>query len=258
MILAQLLYYIGALLSIPLLPILYFQGKRARKTIPRLHEAGHHKSGQTSTGTGHVLRILALGESTIAGVGVEDHTEGFVGSLAKALSAQTGRPVAWEVVARSGYDARSAHLKLVPEVPAIPFDVVVIGLGGNDTFYLNSPLVFRRQMALLIKALREKLPQAPIVIIGLPPVGAFPALPGLVRAGLGALVHLHGLAIRRLPYRFPKVYFYGRPLQLKHGLGKPYTIQQLFSDGIHLSALAYRLWAEETARFMERKQVVGG
>ena len=33
MFLAHLLYSIGALLSVPLLPIFYFQGKKLRKTI---------------------------------------------------------------------------------------------------------------------------------------------------------------------------------------------------------------------------------
>ncbi len=257
MLLAQLLYYIGAVLSVPLLPVLYFQGKRVRKTVPRLPEAEINRSGCTGEGSGPPLRLLALGESTIAGVGVSDHADGFTGQLAMALSAHAGRPVQWQVVARSGYDARAAQRKLAPEVPNEAWDIIVVGLGGNDTFYLNSPLVFRRQMALLVRALREKQPAAPIVVAALPPVGAFPALPGLVRMGLGVLVHLHGLALRRLPHRFPGVYFPGGPIHASEWMeGGRYSAEDLFSDGIHPSSQAYRLWAEETLRFMVRKKVV--
>ncbi len=256
MLLAQLLYYIGAILSIPLLPVFYFQGKKARKNIPRLPEAEKNRNGCTHENAENPLRMLALGESTIAGVGVDDHADGFTGHLAKALSAHTGRPVQWQVVARSGYDARAAQRKLTQEIPAGAYDLIVIGLGGNDTFYLNSPLVFRRQMALLIRSLKEKVPGAPIVIAALPPVGAFPALPGLVRAGLGALVHLHGLALRRLPHRFPGVYFPGRPIHASEWLADGrYSLEDFFSDGIHPSALTYRLWAEETMQFIARKKM---
>jgi lysophospholipase L1-like esterase len=253
MLFAQFLYYLGALLSIPLLPIMYFQGKRVRKNIPRLPEAGLNTTGATAAGTAPPIRLLALGESTIAGVGVQDHAEGFTGRLSELLAGQTGRQVQWQVVAKSGYAAKDVYRKLVPDIPQEPFDCIVIGLGGNDTFYLTSPLGFRRDMGLLVRSLRERFPDTPIVIAALPPVGAFPGLPGLVRGGLGILVHLHSLAIRPMPLRFPGVYFPGRPLRVSDLLQSGYTQSDLFSDGIHPSALTYRLWAEETLRFMTAK-----
>jgi lysophospholipase L1-like esterase len=256
MVLAQLLYYIGAILSIPLLPFFILQGRKARKNIPRLPEALLNKTGIAGNGQGNPFRLLTIGESTIAGVGVTDHKDGFSGQLAVCMAAHLANPVAWTVVARSGYDARAAQRNLVQEVPEAQFDLIVIGLGGNDTFYLNSPLVFRRQMVLLIRSLRVKLPNVPIVIASLPPVGAFPALPGLVRRGLGILVNLHGIALRRLPFRFSKVFFPGGPLKASTWLNTSQDIKAFFSDGIHPSALTYRLWAEDTLRFMVRKGVV--
>lgn len=256
MVLAQLLYYIGAILSIPLLPFFILQGRKARRNIPRLPEAALNKTGVAGEGSDTPLRLLTIGESAIAGVGVADHKDGFSGQLANALSTHISRPVEWTVVARSGYDARAAQRNLVQLVPNDPFDLIIIGLGGNDTFYLNSPLVFRRQMVLLIRGLRAKLPNVPIVIASLPPVGAFPALPGLVRRGLGVLVNLHGIALRRLPYRFSKVFFPGGPLKASAWIQKGQDPADFFSDGIHPSALTYRLWAEDTLRFMVRKGVV--
>jgi hypothetical protein len=111
-------------------------------------------------------------------------------------------------------------------------------------------------MVLLIRSLRAKLPNVPIVIAALPPVGHFPALPGLVRRGLGVLVNLHGIALRRLPFRFSKVFFPGGPLRASTWINNSTDLKDFFSDGIHPSALAYRLWAEDTLRFMVRKGVV--
>lgn len=255
MLLAQLLYYIGAILSVPLLPVFYFQGKKARKNIPRLPEASLNTEGRAGEGDGVPLRVLLLGESTVAGVGVNDHADGFAGHFAGALSAHTGRPVQWQVVARSGYDAKAAHRKLTPLIPAEDFDLVIVGMGGNDTFYLNSPLVFRRNMAFLMRGIKEKLPGTPIVIMALPPVGAFPALPGLVRAGLGVLVHLHGLALRPIPKRIEGVFFPGKPIHASEWMGAQYTGADFFSDGIHPSSIAYRMWAGETLRFVIKKKL---
>ena len=255
MLLAQLLYYIGAILSVPLLPVLFFQGKKARKNIPRLPEAALNAEGANGKGEGAPIRVLLVGESTMAGVGVDDHADGFAGHFASALSKHTGRPVQWQVTARSGYDAKAAHRKLVSLIPETEFDLVVVGMGGNDTFYLNSPLVFRRNMAFLVRGIKEKLPAAPIVIMALPPVGAFPALPGLVRAGLGVLVRLHALALRPIPKRIKGVYFPGRAIRASEWINEQHPPVDFFSDGIHPSALAYRMWAEETLRFVIKKKV---
>jgi len=82
----QVKYIIGNILSIPLFPILYFQGKHIRKSIPQLPEA---KVPQGVCDKGNQpFRLLGLGESTIAGVGVVKHEQGFTGHLAKLLAAQ--------------------------------------------------------------------------------------------------------------------------------------------------------------------------
>lgn len=61
-----------------LFPVLLYQGKRARKNTPRLPEAqgspsGHYGEGQPD------LRLLVIGESTAAKVGVITHEQGLVG-----------------------------------------------------------------------------------------------------------------------------------------------------------------------------------
>ncbi|MDX1553739.1 MAG: hypothetical protein R3198_14020 [Marinobacter sp.] len=68
-----------------LFPVLLYQGKRARKTTPRLPEAhgsscGHYGDGQPD------LRLLVIGESTAASVGVTTHDQGLASQLARQLN----------------------------------------------------------------------------------------------------------------------------------------------------------------------------
>ena len=85
-----------------------------------------------------------------------DHRVGFTGRIARHLAARAGRSVAWKVVARSGYSARDVRKRLVPLIPTEPVDLIVIGLGGNDTFQLNSPRRWRRDMIDLVRTIRER------------------------------------------------------------------------------------------------------
>ena len=255
----QLLYYLGGLLALPFSPLLFLQGKQVRANIPELPEAGGSKRGTTGQGT-RPIRLLTLGESTIAGVGVKSHEEGFTGHLSKCLHQAIGRPVEWQVLAKSGYTARAATLHLAPLLPSAPLNLIVIGLGGNDTFELSSPLKWRSDMIHLIKAIRERQPDAPILIINLPPVGQFPAFPASLQFALGGLVRLQGMAIRDIPNLFKNTYYMSRPISLKEWEEKAPPgagVVAFFSDGVHPSKLTYKLWAEEAGAFITRVDALG-
>ena len=248
----QFLYYLGGLLALPFSPLLIFQGKRVRARIPKLPEAAGPNQGVVGN-TGRPIHLLTLGESTIAGVGVKSHEEGFSGHLAKCLNKAIGRPVEWQVIAKSGYTARAATVHLAPLLPSAPLNLIIIGLGGNDTFQLNSPLRWRSDMIHLIDAIRQRQPDAPILIINLPPVGQFPAFPASLQFMLGSLARLHGKVIRDIPTLFKKVYYMSRPISLKDWEEKAppgADMNAFFSDGLHPSELTYKLWAEEAGAFI--------
>ncbi|PTL98093.1 MAG: GDSL family lipase, partial [Candidatus Arcticimaribacter sp.] len=63
-------YILGTIIAIPLLPLLYFQGRRIKKRVPRLPVATG-ETGLCSSSSENTLRMLTIGESTIAGVGVK-------------------------------------------------------------------------------------------------------------------------------------------------------------------------------------------
>ncbi|WP_052019689.1 hypothetical protein [Mesobacillus boroniphilus] len=78
----RLLYFFGSIIIVPFLPFLYFQGKRVRASTPRLPEAKGN-TGMVKLEGDQEFRFIFLGESSIAGVGVNHHEEGFAGVLQK-------------------------------------------------------------------------------------------------------------------------------------------------------------------------------
>jgi lysophospholipase L1-like esterase len=246
----QLYFFLGVLLALPLFPLLLHLGKKVRKKVPKLGEATENLTAEI-VGTQGKIALLCLGESTFAGVGVTDHKEGIVGQIATHLHQSTNKSVAWTVLAKSGYTAKEACQMLVPQIPNRIFDLVVIGLGGNDTFKFNSPLSFRNHFIKLIEAIREKQPTAQIVIANMPPVGEFPAFPPLLQFFLGNLVKLHGEVIADFPMLFKKVKYANQSIRFEEWLQKAnqenLSLASFFSDGVHPSALTYALWGKEIA-----------
>jgi lysophospholipase L1-like esterase len=255
----QILYVLGIILIAPLLPILVVMGIRLRRKIPRLPEAEDGLTG-TIPGSKEGLKLLALGESTIAGVGVQHHRDGITGSMARALQVHTEKTVTWQVLAKNGYTAQKVREKIIPQVPVTPVDLIVIGLGGNETFDFNAPLTFRHHLILLLTDLRQKQPHCPVILANMPPVGEIPAFPRLFQLVLGSLVRLHGQVIRTVPAQFSNVYYLDERIRFKdwiHKAGEGRSIDDFFSDGVHPSALAYGIWGKEVVEFAIRQQIMG-
>ncbi len=74
------------LMCLMLAPLLVVQARRARRDTPRLPEAGGADRGREGSGDGPPLRLLVVGESTAAGVGVAEHRQGLGAHLARALA----------------------------------------------------------------------------------------------------------------------------------------------------------------------------
>ncbi|MFT4834678.1 MAG: lysophospholipase L1-like esterase [Flavobacteriaceae bacterium] len=244
-------YYLGALLSIPLLPIMYLQGKRIRASIPKLPEAmGLMGSCRVIDKNVKSLNLMTIGESTIAGVGVATHEEGLTGTLAKELSHAMQVNASWHVYARSGYTAVNISKKLIPIIEEKNIDLIVIGLGGNDAFKLNSPRKWTRDVSAVIEQLQGKYPNTPIVFINMPPIKEFPAFTPLIKSIVGNLIELLGEALKKTVVRYENVYYFGEIITIDTWRSR-YNIDPLhaefFSDGVHPSKLTYQTWAKDIA-----------
>jgi lysophospholipase L1-like esterase len=247
----QLTYFISAVFLLPFLPLLAWQGSRLKKRIPSIGEAAGPRTG-IYEGAKPPLRLLALGESTFAGVGVDQQQDAITSIIGKTLQEQSGRTVEWNVIARSGYNAKQVLERLVPKIPAQDYDFIVIGLGGNDTFELNRPLRWKQQMTELVEQLNNEFPNSKIVIANLPPVGDFPAFPKSFQLLLGGLVRLHASVISDLPHCIANTHYINRLFTLdawNDRIEGDVSSADLFSDGVHPSALTYRLWGEDIGEY---------
>jgi hypothetical protein len=99
--------------SLAFLPFVVLQGRATRRRVPRLPSAKPPHCGMVE-GTGPVLRVLAIGESTVSGVGLANGDETVAAATARSLSRITKRPVAWRAHGLSGATVREALEGLLP------------------------------------------------------------------------------------------------------------------------------------------------
>lgn len=249
----NLKYFLGSIISIPLLPWMYYSGKRVRQEVPKLSEATDSIASYGSQPT--EMNLLVIGESTMAGVGVFSHKDGFTGSLASHISEHFQQKVNWEVMAKSGYTAAMVGTKLIPKIKMTTPDLIVIGLGANDAFTLNTPRQWTEHILSLLNLLQQKFHGVPIVFLNMPPIHEFPALPWVLKNTVGKLVNVLGEELEKLVTHFDKVYYNSETISLETW-GKRYRLSEnstkFFSDGIHPSAYIYQLWAKEMWEFIKR------
>ena len=248
----QLKYLIGILCSLPLSPILYLQGKQIRAKVPSLPEASGTE-GVTNSNQPVDLQLITIGESTMAGVGVKTHAEGFSGTFAKELAAKTKKNIHWKVYAKSGITAKRVPSELITNITEKQADLIVIGLGANDAFEGNSPYTWRKGIEQTIRSLRIKFPDAPIFFTNMPPIKEFPAFTFLIKQTIGNLVELHGQELQRIVLNQPALFYNAEVLWVKNwlkgALANKTTID-FFSDGVHPSKLTYQEWAKDFANFV--------
>lgn len=223
-------------LALPALPLLLAQGRQVDRKTPRLPPAGGGPTGLVP-GSDPPIRLLAVGESTAAGVGVEHLEQAVVGRFAQALNARGGRAVAWEAAGLSGATVREGHASLLPGIAPAPRDLVLILFGANDTLARHSARQFTRDLAALIEALRERVGAAPMLISSVPPLHTFPALPRPLNTYLGARARWLDAAAANL--KLPGVWHAPVELDMEPLL--------FAADGFHPGPLGYQAWGESLA-----------
>ena len=252
----NLKYFFGALISIPLLPLLYFQGKQIRKKVPELPEAKEPK-GFINNNAKNTLNLLAIGESTIAGVGVKYHKNGFTAAVAKNLSIALNSNVQWQVYAKSGYTIKEVAKKIIPSIKETNVDIIIIGMGGNDAFTLNSPKNWITEIENAVNLLQNKFPETPIYFTNMPPIKEFPAFTKPIKFVIGNLVEILGERLNDFVKSKSNVFYNNEVVTLK-SWSKRHSLPNkdskiYFSDGVHPSELTYQVWGKEMANFIKDK-----
>ncbi|MBO9698851.1 MAG: SGNH/GDSL hydrolase family protein [Sporocytophaga sp.] len=253
----QGIYLIGCLLGIPLLPIIIIQGKILKRRIPVLPEAEKNRTG--TFGNGDTFSLVTIGESTVAGVGVDDHKQGLTGNIAKAIHEFTGKKISWEVIANSGYSAEAVNKKLIPLLPSKPIDLIIIGLGANDAFEIKSPLQWKKGITDIIISLRNRNINCPIVITAMPPLRYCPAFSILFKTIFGGLVFLYSKTLKEVCRNNDQVYFMNKEINYKnwsHRISPGLTKNDLFCDGVHPSKLSYEVWGMEIGEYVVENKLI--
>ena len=219
-----------------LAPILLIQGILVRKRTPLLPEPAGARKGEI--GEGKPLRLLIVGDSSGAGVGVENQKDALLGRLKEHLSGDYN--LTYQLIAKTGTTTRSTLDYLTQSSQKLAqFDVVVISLGVND---ITSGVALGKWLSYqhkLREYLTKQLGAQHIICSGMPPMDSFPALPQPLRWFLGLRAkefdeHLqHAIApFAHLHYIFLRV------------SDDP---SLMASDGFHPGKGVYAMWAEAIA-----------
>ena len=219
------------LLTVLLGPLLLVQGMWVRRRIPDLPEPEGARSG--AAGSGKRARILILGDSAAAGVGVAHQEQALTGLLVAALSPEYF--VEWRLEAVSG-DTTAATLERLAGLEGGEYDFAVTSLGVNDVVAGDGIRRWTRQQKHLRSLLRKKFGVSRMMISGLPPVGRFPALPQPLRWYLGRRSRqLDARLERDLRSEVDVTYL---------GLGFINDMCLMAEDGFHPGPGIYRGWAD--------------
>lgn len=230
---------LDTLLLIALAPILILQGRIVRKRTLRLPEAAGERHGHL--GQGRRLRVLVLGDSSAAGVGVSMQDSALAGQLAKQLSGQY--QLTWQLLAETGITSAQL-LKQLQDAAAQDYECAVLAIGVNDVTARTSDALWLSQLESLRETLRTKFKVQHVFISAIPPMQHFTALPWPLSGYLGRRAQRLNRLTAVLAEQSSDLTF--MPIDL--GVDP----QMLAADGFHPSAAAYTLWAEQVAALIKR------
>ena len=226
-----------------------------RRTTPRFQGAVGEPSGRVSSPnlnpqsneSDPSLQVVGLGDSIIAGVGANEHSEALVVQTALSLSETLGQPVAWQVRGKIGAQiSRIAREASQMDWPA-SVDVVVISTGVNDLLGLCSIKEWRSNIEGLIQAVRAHAPEALIVFCGLPPMDVFPSLPRPLRWVLGYRARHLDQVLGQTTEPFERVVWV--PVQSDEA--PALTTEMFAGDGFHPGPRGYQALGQELGRAIE-------
>jgi lysophospholipase L1-like esterase len=164
------------------LPLLLPQGLWVKRTAQRLPPAAGPTSG--AVGSGPTRCLLLVGDSIIAGVGVEQLDDALPGQLALALSRRHQCRVEWHAHGDNGASCADL-LRQLPAIPAVRADWILVSVGVNDVTHLTTARAWRQRLTAMLTALTIQLPQAQVLLAGVPPMQRFPGLPQPLRQVFG-------------------------------------------------------------------------
>ncbi len=232
-------------------PVYVWQGLATRRRVERMVPPAGPVSGiigETKAGGAEdwtdgdaPIRLLVLGDSSAAGVGVARVADSLAPRLAERLHALTGRAVAWRAAGSNSAVSAQIRDHVVPNLARESYSHIVLHIGTNDAKNFHTARRFKKAFGGLLYALKAKWPEARIVWS--PPVdlNRVPALPN----ALGRILERRARIIRRM----------GARLCIERGAIAATSLPRVepagFSrDGFHASAEGYAYMASHLAGYV--------
>ena len=222
------------------LPIYIWQGLAVRKKTERMEPPTYAKVPPIK-GKGVPIRILIIGDSSAAGVGVDDINHSLGGHLSRILNEKSGRPTSVHISGNNSATAGALRDHVVPNLAREEYDYISLNIGVNDAKNFHTGKRFCKEFGTLLYALQARFPHAQLIWGGVIDMENVPAL----TAPLNKILSIRSRILDRN----------GKILCEERGALAPKSnwkvIPENFArDGFHASSLGYQRWADELSDYI--------
>ncbi len=215
-----------------LFPLLAGQAIYTARRSLKLPEAAGTRTGIAGHGP-QPLKLLIVGDSSAAGVGVGHQDQALLGQMLAQLGPDFD--LTFTLDAKTGSTTADVLARL-DGVEAQPFDAVVVCLGVNDVTSGMQRARWIDQTHQLIALLTDKFSARQICLTGLPPIARFPSLPDPLRWIVGRQAARFDRASARIARSYAHVDRIAFDMTL--------SAEMMAADGYHPGPEIYHRWAQ--------------
>jgi len=187
-------------------------------------------------------RVVWLGDSTAAGVGASSSSGALPSQVADGLAVPA---TSVTDLAVSGARVADVLADQVPKVAGLQPDLVLISVGANDAIHLTGRGSFRHTYEEVLRSLPRGVP---VVVLGVPDMGAIPRFAQPLRAVAGWRGRNLDSEVRRVAAHSGAIY-----ADIAGPTGPPFRRhpdRYFAADDFHPSDAGYGLWAEAVLKVL--------
>ena len=228
------------------LPVYVWQGLKIRRSTVRLAPP-KQKHRVTFSGKGSPIKVLMLGDSSIAGVGVQDFDACLSGQLPKLLYNKTGRTITQRTCGNNSATAGQLLGNVLPNLEYEHFDFIIINVGVNDSKNFHTGRRFKKEFGGLLYGLNAKFPGATIIWQGLIDMDQIPVLPNPLRK----ILSIRSRILRQIGDQLCRERFALAPESKWNPVPENWS-----QDKFHVSEKGYFEWADQLSDYMIDLEII--